>query len=49
MEDVMLDIMYELPEYKNQTITITKDVVNKTTKPKESERSITRLNPKGNR
>ena len=34
MEDVMLDIMYELPEYKNQTVTITKDVVNKTTKPK---------------
>ncbi len=30
MEDVMLDIMYELPEYKNQTIVITKDVVNKT-------------------
>ncbi len=34
MEDVMLDIMYELPEYSNQTVTITKDVVNKTTKPK---------------
>ena len=34
MEDVMLDIMYELPEYKNQTITITKDVVNKITTPK---------------
>ncbi|MCI0500876.1 MAG: ATP-dependent Clp protease ATP-binding subunit ClpX [Epsilonproteobacteria bacterium] len=34
MEDIMLDIMYELPEYKNQTVTITKDVVNKTTKPK---------------
>ncbi|MDD2698599.1 MAG: ATP-dependent Clp protease ATP-binding subunit ClpX [Arcobacteraceae bacterium] len=33
MEDVMLDIMYELPEYKNKTVTITKDVVNKTTKP----------------
>ena len=30
MEDVMLDIMYELPEYKNQTIVITKDIVNKT-------------------
>ena len=34
LEDVMLDIMYELPEYKDQTVTITKDVVNKTKKPK---------------
>jgi ATP-dependent Clp protease ATP-binding subunit ClpX len=34
LEDVMLDIMYELPEYKNKTVTITKDVVNKTKKPK---------------
>jgi ATP-dependent Clp protease ATP-binding subunit ClpX len=34
LEDVMLDIMYELPEYKNKTITITKSVVNKTNKPK---------------
>lgn len=33
MEDIMLDIMYELPEYKNKTVTITKDVVNKTTTP----------------
>jgi len=32
MEDVMLDIMYDLPEYENKTVTITKDVVNKTTK-----------------
>ena len=34
LEDVMLDIMYELPEYKNKTVTITKDVINKTKKPK---------------
>ncbi len=34
LEEVMLDIMYELPEYKNKTITITKDVVNKIKKPK---------------
>ena len=34
LEDVMLDIMYELPEYKSKTITITKDVINKTKKPK---------------
>ena len=34
MEEIMLDIMYELPEYKNKTVTITKDVVNKTKKPK---------------
>ena len=34
LEDVMLDIMYELPEYKNKTVTITKDVVNKIKKPK---------------
>jgi ATP-dependent Clp protease ATP-binding subunit ClpX len=34
LEDVMLDIMYELPEYKNKTITITKDVISKTKKPK---------------
>ena len=33
LEDIMLDIMYELPEYKNKTITITKNVVNKTKKP----------------
>ncbi len=29
LEDVMLDIMYDLPEYKNKTITITKDVINR--------------------
>ena len=34
LEEVMLDIMYELPEYKNKTITITKDVINQTKKPK---------------
>ncbi len=27
LEDIMLDIMYNLPEYKQKTITITKDVV----------------------
>lgn len=27
LEDIMLDIMYDLPEYKDKTITITKDVV----------------------
>jgi len=27
LEDIMLDIMYELPSYKDKTITITKDVV----------------------
>jgi len=26
--------MYELPEYKNKTVIITKDVINKTKKPK---------------
>ena len=34
LEDVMLDVMYELPEYSNKTVTITKDVINKTKKPK---------------
>jgi ATP-dependent Clp protease ATP-binding subunit ClpX len=34
LEDVMLDIMFDLPDYKDKTITITKDVVNKTKKPK---------------
>lgn len=29
LEDIMLDVMYELPEYKGKTVTITKDVVNK--------------------
>jgi ATP-dependent Clp protease ATP-binding subunit ClpX len=27
LEDIMLDIMFELPEYSNKTVTITKDVV----------------------
>jgi len=30
LEDVMLDIMFELPEYSSKTVTISKDVVNKT-------------------
>ena len=34
LEDIMLDIMYELPNYKNKTITITKNVVLKTEEPK---------------
>ncbi len=34
LEDIMLDVMYELPEYKGKTVTITKDVVNKTELPK---------------
>lgn len=34
LEDVMLDIMFELPEYSNKKVTITKDVINKTKKPK---------------
>ena len=29
LEDIMLDVMYELPEYKGKTVTITEDVVNK--------------------
>jgi len=33
LEDIMLDVMYELPEYKDKTVTITKDVVNKTKLP----------------
>ena len=34
LEDIMLDIMFDLPEYKNKTITITKDVVLKQKEPK---------------
>jgi ATP-dependent Clp protease ATP-binding subunit ClpX len=30
LEDVMLDIMFELPEFSNKTVTITKDIINKT-------------------
>ena len=37
LEDIMLDVMYELPEYKGKTITITKNVVNKTELPKVAE------------
>ena len=29
LEEVMLDVMYELPEYEGKTVTITQDVVNK--------------------
>jgi ATP-dependent Clp protease ATP-binding subunit ClpX len=29
LEDIMLDIMYELPEYEGKTVTITKEVVEK--------------------
>jgi len=39
LEDVMLDVMFELPEYKGKTITITKDVVNKIKKPKITKKS----------
>jgi len=34
LEDIMLNIMFNLPEYKNKTITITKDVVLKLKEPK---------------
>ncbi|MEA3512704.1 MAG: ATP-dependent Clp protease ATP-binding subunit ClpX [Campylobacterota bacterium] len=34
MEDIMLDVMYELPEYKGKTVTITEDVVKKLELPK---------------
>lgn len=34
LEDIMLDIMYELPTFKDKTITITKDVVTKEKEPK---------------
>ena len=34
LEDIMLDIMFELPKYKNKTITIPKEVVLKTEEPK---------------
>jgi len=34
LEDIMLDIMFELPEYSSKTVTINKDVVNKTKKAK---------------
>jgi ATP-dependent Clp protease ATP-binding subunit ClpX len=33
LEDIMLDVMYELPEYTGKSITITKDVVLKTKLP----------------
>jgi len=34
LEDIMLDIMYDLPTFKDKTITITKDVVKKEKEPK---------------
>ena len=34
IEDIMLDIMFNLPDYKNKTITITKEVVLKQKEPK---------------
>ena len=34
LEELMLDIMYELPEYKGKTITITKEVVEDSKQPK---------------
>ena len=34
LEDIMLNIMFDLPDYKNKTITITKDVVLKLKEPK---------------
>ncbi|QKF78849.1 ATP-dependent Clp protease ATP-binding subunit ClpX [Arcobacter defluvii] len=34
LEDIMLDIMFDLPKYKNKTVTITKEVVQKTEEPK---------------
>jgi len=34
LEDIMLDVMYELPEYSGKTVTITKNVVEKIELPK---------------
>lgn len=34
LEDIMLDIMFDLPNYKEKTITITKDVVSDKKDPK---------------
>jgi len=34
LEDIMLDIMYDLPDYQGKTVTITKDVVTKEKEPK---------------
>lgn len=34
LEDIMLDVMYDLPKYKYKTVTITKDVVLKIEEPK---------------
>jgi len=37
LEELMLDVMYELPEYKGKVVTITKDTVEKTDLPKITE------------
>ncbi len=34
LEEIMLDIMFDIPDYKNKTVTITKDVVTKEKEPK---------------
>ncbi len=34
LEDIMLDIMFDIPNYKDKTVTITKDVVTKEKQPK---------------
>lgn len=34
LEDIMLDIMFELPKYKNKKVVITKDVIQKKEEPK---------------
>jgi len=39
LEEIMLDIMYELPEYKGKIVTITKNVVNKTQEPCVKEKN----------
>ena len=39
LEEIMLDIMYELPEYKGKTVTITKNVVNQTEQPSVKEKN----------
>ena len=39
LEEIMLDIMYELPEYKGKTVTITKNVVNQTEAPSVKDKN----------
>jgi ATP-dependent Clp protease ATP-binding subunit ClpX len=38
LEEIMLDVMYELPEYKGKIVTITKNVVNKIEQPSVREK-----------